>query len=629
MSSFTKNFANAVRMSEDPDQGVLRTRGENGHPSLTVKGQGYTPLAYFEKLVRDLEEARQVEFINAICREAEFEGAPTKVVELFLTMFQTRDCRGGKGDKLPFYRMMKLVYAKYPATVLSLAECIPFYGYWKDPLLLIREIHDCPVTGIDYSPLIAKLYSLIATQLMEDNVKLQEGSKDLSFVGKYAPREGHEFDTKLNSVSELCKLMYPEFVGDHLRGKSKKMISSSWNKAKSQYRKLVARLTAALQVPEVLMCANRWAEVDFARVTSLCLSRNMKAFLNEAKDGSVRHPGSADRIQCAKNVIDKIGDLKGKMVFPHELVQKVMRGGLSKSQEMVINAQWEKIRESVVEMAEQMAKEQAELKGDDASSFVMALASMVPMCDVSGSMSGLPMEVAIALSILLSEVCHEKFRDLILSFSSDPVWEDLKGCNGLVQKVQKLKNSNWGMSTDFYKAMNRIASVVETNGLTAEQTPDLVVFSDMQFDAARGSGGYSYSYGGGARPESWDIMHERIVKLFADLGTRMDGAPRLPPRIVYWNLRSDTLDYPAAADQEGVATMSGYSPALMKFFLSGQLQGETVEEVDEETGEVNIVTKQITPLESFRKVMADSRLDMVCAKLAMSDEGMLAGFSLD
>lgn len=627
MSSFTKNFANAVRMSEDPDQGVLRTRGENGHPSLTVKGQGYTPLAYFEKLVRDLEEARHVEFINAICREAEFEGAPTKVVELFLTMFQTRDCRGGKGDKLPFYRMMKLVYAKYPATVLSLAECIPFYGYWKDPLLLIREIHDCPVTGIDYSPLIAKLYSLIATQLMEDNVKLQEGSKDLSFVGKYAPREGHEFDTKLNSVSELCKLMYPEFVGDHLRGKSKKMISSSWNKAKSQYRKLVARLTAALQVPEVLMCANRWAEVDFARVTSLCLSRNMKAFLNEAKDGSVRHPGSADRIQCAKNVIDKIGDLKGKMVFPHELVSKVMSGGISKNQELIINAQWVKIRESVVEMAEQMAKEQVEQKGGDASSFVMTLASLIAMCDVSGSMSGIPMIVAIALSILLSEICHENFRDLVLSFSSDPVWEDLKGCTGLCDKVRKLQRSNWGMSTDFYKGFTRIAKIVEDNGISVEETPDMVVFSDMQFDVSLG--GSSYGYGGGAKPESWSIMHERIVEMFHDLGMRMDGVPRLPPKIVYWNLRSDTVDYPAAADQEGVATMSGYSASLMKFFISGQLQGETVEEVDEETGEVKIVTKQITPLESFRKVMADSRLDMIRAKLAMSDEGMLAGFSLD
>jgi len=275
-------------------------------------------------------------------------------------------------------------------------------------------------------------------------------------------------------------------------------------------------------------------------------------------------------------------------------------------------------------MAEEIAAEQ---QGVTADEVVMTLASLIPMCDVSGSMSGIPMIVAIALSILLSEICHENFRDLVLSFSSDPVWEDLKGCTGLCDKVRKLQCSNWGMSTDFYKAFTRIAKIVEDNGISVEDTPDMVVFSDMQFDASLG--GSSYGYGGGAKPKSWNTMHKRIVKMFNDLGMRMDGAPRTPPKIVYWNLRSDTVDYPAAADQEGVATMSGYSPSLMKFFISGQLQDETVEVVDEDTGEVKLVKKQITPLDSFMKVLSDSRLDMVRAKLAISDEGLLSKFNLD
>ena len=73
MSQFSMNFSDAVRISEDPEQGVLRTRGENNHPSLTIKGQGYTPLAYFEKLIRDLEEERHDEFINTICHEAKYD----------------------------------------------------------------------------------------------------------------------------------------------------------------------------------------------------------------------------------------------------------------------------------------------------------------------------------------------------------------------------------------------------------------------------------------------------------------------------------------------------------------------------------------------------------------------------
>ena len=613
MSQFSMNFSDAVRISEDPEQGVLRTRGENNHPSLTIKGQGYTPLAYFEKLIRDLEEERHDEFINTICHEAKYDGTPEKIVDLFLTMFQTRDCRGGKGDRLPFIRMMKLIYAKYPTTIISLVECIPFYGYWKDILLIISDIHDFPVAGIDYKPLVSKLYSLMATQLIEDNIKLQNGSKELSFAGKYAPRESHSFCKKFNAVDELCKRMYPEIVGDHLRGKDKKIITSAWNKAKSMYRMLAKNLTAALNVPEVLMCANEWAKINFELVTSVCLSRNTKCFLNLNKDGSVRHPQSEDRIQCALNLANDScsSKLNGKMLFPHELVHKIINNRISDIEELVINAQWIKIRENVVEMAQQMANEQNESNSD----FTMTLADILPMCDVSGSMNGVPMEVSIALSILLSEIHDDAFGDLILSFSTDPKWEDLKKCTNIVQKVKQMQRSDWGGSTDFYKAMERIASIVKEKKISVEKTPDLVVFSDMQFNEAN--------------RDNWDTMYERIVKLFHTLGMELDGEPRPAPKIVFWNLRSNTLDYPVAANQNGVVTMSGYSPALMKFFLSGQLMGTEVEEIDAETGEIKTVMKQITPFDSFKAVLADSRLDMIRAKLHLSEEGILSEYSLD
>ncbi len=47
----------------------------------------------------------------------------------------------------------------------------------------------------------------------------------------------------------------------------------------------------------------------------------------------------------------------------------------------------------------------------------LGLSRLVCMADVSGSMSGTPMHVAIALGILVSEVCHPTFRDKVLTFS--------------------------------------------------------------------------------------------------------------------------------------------------------------------------------------------------------------------
>ena len=59
---------------------------------------------------------------------------------------------------------------------------------------------------------------------------------ELSFVGKFAPREGKEFEKNYRSMSHIIKHMYPEDVGSSLRGKSKQDITAAWNHAKIKYR---------------------------------------------------------------------------------------------------------------------------------------------------------------------------------------------------------------------------------------------------------------------------------------------------------------------------------------------------------------------------------------------------------
>jgi hypothetical protein len=43
----------------------------------------------------------------------------------------------------------------------------------------------------------------------------------------------------------------------------------SWHHARAKYRRMLSKLRKELQVPETLMCAQRWAEVEFAKVPSL------------------------------------------------------------------------------------------------------------------------------------------------------------------------------------------------------------------------------------------------------------------------------------------------------------------------------------------------------------------------
>ena len=62
--------------------------------------------------------------------------------------------------------------------------------------------------------------------------------------------------------------------------------------------------------------------------------------------------------------------------------------------------------------------------------------NLIVMSDVSGSMSGDPMLVSIGMGILISEICHPAFRDLVLTFSDNPMFHDLSNCSTFCEKVE-------------------------------------------------------------------------------------------------------------------------------------------------------------------------------------------------
>jgi hypothetical protein len=200
----------------------------------------------------------------------------------------------------------------------------------------------------------------------------------------------------------------------------------------------------------------------------------------------------------------------------------------------------------------------------------VGLSRVVAMVDVSGSMLGTPMEAAIALAILTSEVTHPAFRDRVLTFPEDPHWHDLSKETTFVQKLQSLQRADWGMNTDFVKAMQKIAELVKNESLEQHDIPDLLVISDMQFDKAAGvppTELFSRAWGGRSTTHE-KIAHEKIVELFASVGMKVHGHPHQPPNIIFWNVRADTVGYPAAADQKGVMLLSDHR------FLAAQVRRE-------------------------------------------------------
>ena len=574
------------------------TEGENGCPEWTVEGVGDPRVSLFFKLLRDLPRGELNSLIDNVLRVARKKEDIRGIVDLFVTMFQTRDIRGGKGERLIFYHFFLKMYEEFPVHTIELVHLVPEYGYWKDLINILDLVRTAPSIGVDYVPLCDEIYQCLITSALSDEAEVTQAQTEgrgprISYCGKYLPQQGKAFDRGLN----FCR----EFVvraGWITQTQLQNVRSVNW--ALSRYRKMRSSLNKALNVPEVAMCAREFSSIDFKNVPSSCMHIHRKAFLNESlktapshlqEETGNRHPSNPDRVACRKNLLEHIftKGLNGKTLYPHEIVQSIMNRTLSIGEKMILQSQWDSMMTGVRENLAKMAS----LDGT-----AVDLGNLVPLVDVSGSMSGIPMIVAIAMGIVVSELAHETFRDRVLTFTETPTWVSLSDCSTIVEKVQKLARAPWGMSTNFESAMELIANVVRECGLPQEQVPNLIVFSDMQFNQAQPR-------------RSALTMHQHIVEMFADVGRYICETPYNPPTITYWNLRADTVGFPVQADTPGVNMISGFSPSLLKLILSGDPLELTETVIDEETGDEVTIERDVTPYDTYRKAIDDSRYDPI------------------
>jgi hypothetical protein len=544
--------------------------GENGSLEYKTTSNGLVDL--FFKLVRNFPEDEMKQMIQAIL-SGPLDG--NNIADLFVLLFQTRDARGGKGEKKLFYVFFIELFKKFPRTINSLLGEIRTYGYFKDFMNLeefIQSIQDNDSIEFnklygEYNYLLGLMIQIYADQLRKDEISLNSAPTgevpELSLAAKFAPREGKKFN---KFYKKLVKILFPD--------------SKSANK---DYRELVVKLTKALEIPEVLMCANRWDEINFSRVPSLCLNRHRKAFLNEILNGTdLRHPDDEKRNTCRTNLLKASakGKVCGKVLQPHELTKQLRTSNPSQEEIQVYDAQWKKIIEGVRETMSAFI-------GNEMKSGAINLGKLVPLVDVSSSMSGTPMEVAIALGIMVSELADPAFRDRFITFHETPSWVNLSDCKTIYDKVLKTSKAPWGTSTNFQAAFELILRVCVENRLQPEDIPDLIVFSDMQFNEADRKG---------------VTMHQYMTQRFSEEGMKVSGKPWSLPKIIYWNLRGNTRGLPVEANTPNVQMLSGFSPSLLKLLLDGEpLEIQTVDE------EGNVSTQEITPEMTLRKALDDHR----------------------
>lgn len=174
------------------------------------------------------------------------------------------------------------------------------------------------------------------------------------------------------------------------------------------------------------------------------------------------------------------------------------------------------------------------------------------ICDTSASMTwngGNPMTACLAIGSYVSALTPEPWHDMVLTFTSEPTFVNLVGCDTLTARMAALRGAPAGMSTDLQAVFDLILSRAAEFRLTNEQMPKrLVIVSDMQFNVAGGS--------------SYFTNLETIRAKYRASGYDL-------PVIVFWNVDGAVCDSPGTMDDKGVILVGGYSKSILKSIVEG------------------------------------------------------------
>lgn len=539
----------------------LTKTGVNGAHVYTDEGVGHPLVSFSTMLTRGLDDS----YIRKAVKKILDRGDKDMIRDLWTLAFHTRDIRGGKGERDLFYTTVMALIQSLPqdvSTLMQIVELIPQFGCWRD----LWTLHQDSSASAELKDAIRNTAYL---QLQKDEMAMASGNP-VSLLAKWLPREG----------SKTYRGLATEFA-------------TVWGNQADRsyclatYRRRISALNKYLKTVEINMCGGTWREIQPGSVPGKNLKLHTKAFLNETckyrhrtgrrmmvDDGELRYPDNEDRMECRehfqahlKKVVEGTATVKGAhTVMPHELVI-ALRGEDREDSDTVrmIQAQWESIRRDILE------------KGTG------QLRRIVPMSDVSGSMEGIPMEVSIALGILISEVNHPAFRDHVMTFHTNPSWVRLPAGGSLFAKDIQMRRAPWGGSTNFKGAMDLILRrMVEHRVPVGEEPEDLLVLTDMGFDMACSS-------------TNTQTLLQSFQDSFVREGEKLWGAGNgwKMPRIIIWNLRDQYKDFHAQATTKGVLMVSGWSPAILAALQSPE----------------GIAAQ--TPLEGLRAILDAERYDCV------------------
>ena len=417
-------------------------------------------------------------------------------------IFYVGDARGGLGERRTFNACIDWLVENNAEVAAKVVKFIPEYTRWDNLVKLIKSKNKYISTIVTVA---------IGNQLIEDLDNMAAG-KSVSLCAKWLP--------SINASSAETRSL-ANFLCNQLCLTPKK------------YRKTLSALRKYLDVVEVKMSANEWDKIDYSKVPSLANIKYTDAFYRNDPYRRVEYLASLKRGETKINA---------SVSQPHEIVRRYYNQP---------NSWWHEIKE-VDTALEEMWKALPNISVED--SLIVRDGSGSMCCSVGHNSKTTCLDVATALTIYCAEHNSNIWKDKFITFSSRPKFVDLSNCKTLRDKLIRCDAEDDCSNTNIEATMRLILDTAIENNLSQEDMPkNIVIISDMQFDARRNSFNWNKT------------LFEQIADDYAEAGYKL-------PKICFWNVCSRNFDtIPMQNNELGLVLCSGFSITNMNMFMSGEI----------------------------------------------------------
>lgn len=414
-------------------------------------------------------------------------------------LFYIRDIRGGQGERDFFRNCFRWLAQEYPDVARRNLVNVAEYGRYDD-------LYCVEGTSIEND-----MFELIKNQIRIDIDSLKAGNKvSISLLGKWLKSENaSSLETKrlANRTREYLGLTH------------------------KAYRQLLSSLRTRINIVEKLMSEGRWEEIEFDKIPS--------------KAGLIYRNAFARRDVIAARYKEFMASKDTKIntgaIYPYEIVKGVtdhfdkysdyqnLGNIMTQEERNMLNKAWEQQKDY--------------LNG--------APASIMAVVDTSGSMRGLPLNVAISLGMYAAERLGGPFHNHYISFSSSPNFVEIEGID-FVDKISRIWATNICENTNLTSVFNLLRECALDPAIDNNDIPKkIVVISDMEID----------------NQSTWRSSYTRQTELarireeWRALGLEM-------PQLIYWNV--DARQNVILDNADDATFVSGCSPVIFESILSGK-----------------------------------------------------------